>query len=256
MLHSHDQVPRGHRVPLGQFRILNNFSGVAESLLSSHDKPWCWSCKYQPHNALVLPPASTYRCKCPVTFVHTNCPLIPISTSGSCRRHSLSAHLDSSHRGLLPVSHVFVDSSRLLCFLIAPPGRHCVRLLVYLLAFHDSAAVPSALNQPTSQLTVLSMPSLVACCITYIAFGSLHVLLARLTISPCTFLCADNQLIHLSKCCFAPLGCFLVCNPAPRLIVLLMRSLDCHAFSEMSCSSLDLQIQVRLIVTTRSSPQQ
>ena len=25
--------------------------------------------------------------------------------------------------------HVFVDSSRLLCFLIAPPGHHCVRLL-------------------------------------------------------------------------------------------------------------------------------
>ena len=118
--------------------------------------------------------------------------------------------------------------------------------------------MPSALNQPTSQVTVLAMPSLVGRmrCITCIAFGSLHVLLARLTISPCTFLCADIQLTHLSKCCFAPLGCFLVCTPAPRLIVLLVRSLDCHAFSEVSCSSLDLQIQVRLTVTTRSSPQQ
>ena len=43
---SGDQVPRGHRAPLGQFRILNDFRGVAESFLSSHDKPWCWSCKH------------------------------------------------------------------------------------------------------------------------------------------------------------------------------------------------------------------
>ena len=127
LLHSCDHVPHGHRAQLGQFRKLNDFRGVAEFLLSSYDRPWCWSCMHQAHNALVLPPASTYRCKCHVTIVDTSCPLIPISTSGSRRRHSLSTHLDPSHRGLLPVSHVFVDSSRLLCFLIAPPGHHCVR---------------------------------------------------------------------------------------------------------------------------------
>ena len=82
LLHSYDQVPRGHRAPLGQFRMLDDFSGVAESFLSFHDRPWCWSCKHQAHNALVLPPESTYRCKCHVTIVDTNCPLIPISTSG------------------------------------------------------------------------------------------------------------------------------------------------------------------------------
>ena len=160
------------------------------------------------------------------------------------------------------MSHVFVDSSRLFCFLIAPPGHHCVRLLsvravVYLSGlprFCGCAQCSQSTHQPShcSCHAILGRMR----CITCIAFGSLHVLLARLTISPCTFLCADNQLTHLSKCCFAPLGCFLVCTPAPRLIVLLMRSLDCHAFSEMSCSSLDLQSQVRLIVTTRSSPQQ
>ena len=193
-LHSCEQVPRGHRAPLGQFRILDDFSGVAESLLSSHDRPWCWSCKHQAHNALVLPPASTYRCKCHVTLVDTNCPLIPISTSGVTssllRRHSLSTRLDPSHRGLLPVSHLFVDSSRLSCFLIAPPGHHCVRLLsvravVYLLGLPRFCGCASALTQSTSQITVLARPSLVGDhmhCTTCIAFGSLHVLLARLTI--------------------------------------------------------------------------
>ena len=140
---------------------------------------------------------------------------------GSRRRHSLSAHLDSSHRGLLPVSHVFVDSSRLSCFLVAPPGHQCVRLLsvraVVCLVWPSTILrlCPVALNQSTSQVTVLAMPSLVGDhmhCITCTAFGSLHVLLARLTISPCTFLCADNQLTHLSKCCFAPLGGFFVCT--------------------------------------------
>ena len=140
------------------------------------------------------------------------------------RQHSLSTHLDPSQRGMLPVSHVFVDSSRLLSFLIAPPGHHWVRLLpvravVYrfghffcdclFLAFHDSAAVPSALNQSTSQVTVLARPSLVGDhmhCITCISFGFLHVLLARLTIIPCMILCADNQLTHQSRCCVASLG--------------------------------------------------
>ena len=95
---------------------------MTESLLSSH----CWSYKHQAHNAFVLPPASTYRCKCPVTIVDTNCPPVPISTS----RFTLPVGSSfSSQRCLLPVSHVFVDSSRLLCFLIAPPGHRCVRLL-------------------------------------------------------------------------------------------------------------------------------
>ena len=62
--------------------------------------------------------------------------------------------------------------------------------------FHDSAAVPSALNQSTSQVTVLAKPSLVGLAITCTA--SQHCIrvfarcLARLTIS-CTILCADNQ---------------------------------------------------------------
>ena len=51
------------------------------------------------------------------------------SHRGLLHRHSLSTHLDSFHRGLLPVSHVFIDSSRLSCFLIAPPRHQCVRLL-------------------------------------------------------------------------------------------------------------------------------
>ena len=38
--------------------------------------------------------------------------------------------------------------------------------------------------------------------ITCIAFGSLHVLLARLTISPCTFQCVDNQLSRCSSVAF------------------------------------------------------
>ena len=61
---------------------------MAESLLSSHDSPG-------------VAPASTYRLKRPVTIVDTNCPPIPISTSEFTSSHSLSAHLDSSNRGLL-----------------------------------------------------------------------------------------------------------------------------------------------------------
>ena len=83
------------------------------------------------------------------------------------------------------------------------------------MASHDSAAVPRALNQSISQVTVLVKPSLVGDhmhCSACIAFGSLHVLLARLTISPRTVLYADSQLTHLSRCWFAPLGCFLVCT--------------------------------------------
>ena len=110
-----------------------------------------------------------------------------------------------------------------------------------------------SINRPAKALFLPCHPWLAITCT---ACGSLHVLLARLTISPCSFLCADNQLTHLSRCCFAPLGCFLVCTPAPRLIVLLMRSLDCHAFWEMSRSRLDLQSRVRLNLITRSSPQQ
>ena len=132
------------------------------------------------------------------------------SHRGLLRRHSLSTHLDPSHRGLLPVSHVFVDSSRLSCFLIAPPGHHCVRLLsaravVYLPGLPRFCGCAQCSQSIDSQVTVLAMPSLVGDhmhCITSIAFGSLHVLLARLTISPCTILCPDNQLTHLSRCCF------------------------------------------------------
>ena len=167
-----------------------------------------------------MPPTSTYRCKCHVTTVDTNCPLIPIFTSGSRRRHSLSAHLDPSHRGLLSVSDVFVDSSRLLCFLIAPPGHHCVRLLsvraeVYLHGLpRVCGCAQCSVNRSAKSLFLPSHPWLAITCTASacIAFGSLHVLLARLTISPRTVLCADSQLTHLSRCCFAPLGCFLVCT--------------------------------------------
>ena len=117
--------------------------GMAQSPLSSLVKPWCCSRKHQAHNAVVLPPASTYRCKCPVAIVDTHCPLFPISTSGFTsstfpvgssrshrgllRRQSVSIRLDPSHRGLLPISHVLVDTA-VCCFLNAPPGHHCVRL--------------------------------------------------------------------------------------------------------------------------------
>ena len=114
-----------------------------------------------------------------------NYPLIPISTSrrnslsahldsshrGLLRRHSLSTHLDPSHRGLLPVSHVFVDSSRLLYFLIAPPGHHCVRLLpVRAVVYH---VWPSAIlrlcpvlstNRPAKSLFLPCHPWLAITC--------------------------------------------------------------------------------------------
>ena len=97
-----------------------------------------------------------------MTIVHTNCPLIPISTSGvtsstflvgssrffPSRLASSTLPVDS----LLPVSHVFVDSSRLLCFLIAPPGHHCVRLLSVRAVSRRWAAFLSA---PSSSLDCL-----------------------------------------------------------------------------------------------------
>ena len=138
------------------------------------------------------------------------------SRRGLLRRHSLSTHLNPPHRGLLPVSHVFVDSSRLFCFLIAPPGQHCVRL-PSVRAVCISSGLPrfcgcaqcSPINRPASSLFLPCHPWLAITCT---AFGSLHVLLARLTISPCTFLCAGSQLTHVSRCCFAPLGGFIVCT--------------------------------------------
>ena len=224
LLHSCDQVPRGQRAPLGQWN--------GESLLSSHDKPWCCSSKHQAHNTLVLPPASTYRCKCHVTIVDTNCPLIPISMSGFT---SSTFPVGSSRffPSRLASSSLPVDSSRSFTSRLASreprlrlkpsvvfsgcpswaslrPSAFCKSCDVSRLAFHDSAAVSSALNQSSSQVTVLSMPSLVGGhmhCITCTAVGSVP-----LTISPCTFLCVDNQLTHLSRCCFAPLGRFIVCT--------------------------------------------
>ena len=79
-------MPRGHRAPLGQFRILNDFSGVVESLLSSHDRPCVASRK---HLSLQV------SCDICSHQLSTHPP-----RRRSCRRHTLSAHLDSSHRGM------------------------------------------------------------------------------------------------------------------------------------------------------------
>ena len=91
--------------------------------------PWRRVRGHQTHNALVLPPASTVAarplCVCVKVFLSRS------SRRDSFRQCSLSTHLDSSRRrwpllvdthyrlnstsrrGLLPVGHFFVDSSRL-----------------------------------------------------------------------------------------------------------------------------------------------
>ena len=94
--------------------------------------------------------------------------------------------VDSSRhpcRRLLPVSHVFGDSSRLSCFLVAPPAFCKSCGVSFLSSLCDCpfwhSTIPSALKQPTSEVTILAMPSLVGDymhCITCIAFGSLHAL--------------------------------------------------------------------------------
>ena len=121
-----------------------------------------------------------------VFFVGSNSPthLDSPSRGGSRRRHSLSTHLNS-HRGLLPVSHVFADPSRLFCFLLAPPGHRCVclpsaRSVVYLfcqadlfvLSWHSTILRVCSVRSTTRSMSFSCHPRMTLTCTASFALHS------------------------------------------------------------------------------------
>ena len=85
-------------------------------------------------------------------------------------------HLDS-HRGLLPVSHVFADPSHLFCFLLAPLGHRCVCLpsvksVVYLfcqadlfvLSWHSTILRVCSLRSTTRSMSFSCHPRMTLTC--------------------------------------------------------------------------------------------